>query len=142
MTNTSQEDRLPPLPEPTWIAVDTPGADFDTSFVQSEDEALDLTEGSEYDRNRTDLFTADQMRDYAQASIAALLAQDGAGEWRPIATKPKGETLLYYPVTTGRNAQAEWITIGYGNVPRKATHWMQLPASPLAAAPPAGGEGL
>lgn len=52
-------------------------------------------------------------------------------EWQPIETKPQGETLLYYPPETGRNAKCEWITIGYNHAPRKATHWMPLPTPPL-----------
>lgn len=59
--------------------------------------------------------------------------------WLPIETAPRGTlVVLYHPPTTGRHGQvklSEWVSVnvyppGY---PRKASHWMPLPAPPATS---------
>lgn len=58
-------NKLPPLPKPMWIAVETPGADSDITFVATDAEAFDLAPDAHFDR----LYTAEQMREHADMAI-------------------------------------------------------------------------
>jgi len=67
------------MPEPKWLECETPGADFDTTFVATMGEAkdmLDLEEGDEHvwEKKVVRLFTADQLQAYGDARAAAALA--------------------------------------------------------------------
>lgn len=82
-------NKLPPLPElPAWIAIDTPGADYDTTFVLTRDEARDLIETSDLEQVGIELFTAGQMRAYAaeairqSQSLPAGAVAGLVGKWR------------------------------------------------------------
>lgn len=85
------DELLPALPEPKWLAVDTPGADFDVTFVRSVQEADEMDEG-EPPSHREPLFNDDQLRAYAREAIrlahgeVAMWAYRRAGSdeaWRP-----------------------------------------------------------
>lgn len=53
---------VPQQEEPTWFAVPTPGADFDVSFVQSMEEALQLNDGDpDAESHITPLYTTPQV---------------------------------------------------------------------------------
>lgn len=84
------------------------------------------------------LFTADQMRAYARAALAAHPQQG----WQPIETAPKWKPVLLWwrtaptPVT-GRFVSDEhgegWMCDGDRILPRNqadCTHWMPLPEPP------------
>lgn len=56
---------LPELPEPCWIAIDTPGADFDVTFVRTQAEVRELEDGENYET--INLFSETQLVAYGQA---------------------------------------------------------------------------
>jgi hypothetical protein len=64
------------LPEPDWLAVDTPGADFDVSFALTMQEALQLNEG---DPDAPTYVT----KLYSEEKVRALAVKNGwrLGEW-------------------------------------------------------------
>ena len=76
------------MPEPKWFSIDTPGADFDLTFVQSREDAKDLIADSiasapESAENEliTPLYTADQLSAAMQAvaeRAAKKEREDGA----------------------------------------------------------------
>jgi hypothetical protein len=84
----ASERELPPMPDPTWYAVDTPGADFDTSFVTSLNDAEHLVGYDDEDRPTPiiKLYTADQMREYARAALRAPKVEAPPG-WRLVPEK-------------------------------------------------------
>lgn len=68
--------------------------------------------------------------------IDSLRAEVEARQWQPIETMPQGEHILYYPPiknSRGGYSHEAWVTIGHNIAPRRATHWMPLPAHPAAA---------
>lgn len=70
------EGDWPNAPAPRWYAVDTPGADYDTSFVSNRGDAEHLVW---YDDNDTptpivELFDADQLRTAMAAAVEAYKA--------------------------------------------------------------------
>lgn len=72
---------------------------------------------------------------------ALVPAPDAQAGWQPIETAPSGnELVLYFPEQLGRNAHTSMARVDFHPVhyPRKPTHWMPLPAPPVACEP---GEG-
>jgi hypothetical protein len=67
----AQGDELPPLPDPLWWAIDTPGADVDVTFVTTKGEAIECCEHpDDIDKTATKFYSADQMHAYARAALA------------------------------------------------------------------------
>lgn len=81
----------------------------------------------------TNYFTADQMRAYA---LAAIAAQAG---WQPIETAPQGAFLVYLPDARVNKVQAARRHNGLfviGNqfafdLHEKPSHWMHEPHAPI-----------
>ena len=67
--------KLPPLPEPDWIAIDTPGADYDTTFVKTEREAADISESTCYETSREILFSEAKLRAYAEEAVRVAVGE-------------------------------------------------------------------
>jgi hypothetical protein len=67
------------------------------------------------------------------AAARAYLDQEA---WQPIETAPKGDVIRYEPAEYRKNERHPYldarIVISNGAYPRKATHWMPLPAPPKA----------
>ena len=81
-----------------------------------------------------DFFTANQMRDYARAALAAA-APSPADPWLPIETAPRGtKVLLHAPGLTVPHC-GDWGEYYVYNSPGYS-HWMPLPAAPGARPAP------
>lgn len=79
--------------------------------------------------------TGDVRLSYAQRAADAILARLGDG-WKRTVGVIGGPYLLYFPATTGRNAQTEFMDVGRlpCPFPRKPSHYISLPSPPKESA--------